>query len=186
MFSIFLQWALLPQIALAGACLLFMGKATRACWRRLLRQTFLLLLTLFLVLAYGLPGTPPGGIPWLPAWEGLLEAALQVLRLTVFLGSLACLLACTTRPDLMGGLWFLLRPFRRLGLPLDKSIVRLSLVLECLEQMSDTKWKTRLRQMFQEAPVATPVAPVVIALPPWRARDSALMAGAPFLFWGLL
>jgi energy-coupling factor transporter transmembrane protein EcfT len=186
MFSIFLQMALLPQVALAGGCFLLAGRATRMRWRGLARRAMLLLVTLFCVVAYGLPGTPVvAGISWLPAREGLAEAGLQVLRLTVFLGSLAWLLARTPRPALMGGLWFLLRPFRRLGLPLDKSIVRLSLVLECVERLPDESWKTRLRRMLTEE-VAEPLAPVRISLPPWRRQDSALLAAVPFLLGGLL
>jgi energy-coupling factor transporter transmembrane protein EcfT len=165
--AVFLQVAALPVLALAGACLLLAGEKMRQHWWRLFLRTRILLLVLFLVFAYGVPGESPNGILWLPTFEGMAEAALHVLRLVVFLGSLAWLLAPLSHQALMGGLWFLLQPCRYLGLPVDKSVVRLSLVLEYMENLPAQSW----RQWLTPTDVPQNPAPVQVSLPLWRGRD---------------
>ncbi|MDR3322583.1 MAG: hypothetical protein LBS89_00055 [Zoogloeaceae bacterium] len=183
--AVFLQQASLPCVALAGWGLLLAGTAARRRWRALLRRTLILLLTLFLVFAYGVPGATPWNVVWLPSVEGVWEAALHVLRLTVFLGSLAWLLAALSHQALMGGLWFLLRPLQSLGLPMDRSVTRLSLVLECLEN-TPAGIRQNWRQWLTPPPSEAPPEPVKICLPPWRSRDSLFLAGACLLLGGLL
>lgn len=182
--AVALQLTAWPQLALLGCLLLWSGHSVRAHWWRLLRRTRILLLTLFLVFAYGLPGPTPGGLSWLPSYEGLGEAALHLLRLVVLLGSLAWLLVPLGHRALMGGLWYLLRPLQDLGLPMDRSVVRLSLVLEYMEKMPE---KQDWRQWLLPQPDAGELAPVVIALPAWTGRDSlSLLAGAALLFSGVM
>ncbi|MCE1171560.1 hypothetical protein [Azovibrio restrictus] len=182
--AVFLQLAPGPVLVLLGLGLLLAGEGLRRHWWRLFRRTRILLLTLFLVFAYGLPGPSPWGLEWLPSHEGLAEATLHVLRLLVLLGGLAWLLVPLPHQALMGGLWFLLRPFQILGVPMDRSVVRLSLVLEYMEQMPARQgW----RQWLAPQPVAGELAPVIVALPPWQARDSAclLLSGGILLAGGL-
>jgi energy-coupling factor transporter transmembrane protein EcfT len=165
--AVFLQMAVLPVLVLIGACLLLAGEKVRRHWWRLFLRTRVLLLVLFLVFAYGVPGNHSYGMDWLPALEGLMEASLHILRLMMFLGLLAWLLAPLSHPALMGGLWFLLRPFRHLGLPVDKSVVRLSLVLEYMEKLPGQSW----RQWLVPTDVMRDAAPVRIHLPRWRSQD---------------
>lgn len=172
-------WPLLLALALLPLC---SGAPVRAHWWRLLRRTRILLLTLFLVFAYGLPGPAPGGLAWLPSYDGLQEAGLHLLRLVVLLGSLAWLLVPLGHRALMGGLWYLLRPLQRLGLPMDRSVVRLALVLEYMENIPARQdW----RLWLLPRPEAGELAPVVIALPPWSGRDTlATLAGGALLLAG--
>ncbi|MDR2636711.1 MAG: hypothetical protein LBB55_00045 [Zoogloeaceae bacterium] len=190
MLAIFMQLAALPWLAGIALFCLLAGMETRRHWWRLLRRTRFLLLTLFLVFAYSVPGEThgwPQWLQWLPGKEGVTEAALHVLRLVLFLGILAWLLAPLRPNDLMGALWFLLRPCRVLGLPVDKSVVRLSLVLEYMENPPATKggekpsrqswqsWKAWLEESEEEA--GSPM-PVCISLPFWRGRDTLFLVGA--------
>ncbi|GHT89611.1 hypothetical protein AGMMS49545_00280 [Betaproteobacteria bacterium] len=174
---VFLQLATWATLALAAAVLLLAGEKTRQRWWQLFLRTRILLFVLFLVFAYGVPGENPGGIAWLPTFEGMAEALLHVLRLVVFLGALAWLLVPLSHQVLMGGLWFLLQPCRHLGLPVDKSVVRLSLVLEYMENLPAQSW----RQWLTPTDVPQAPASVRISLPRWRGRD-----GLALLFVALL
>ncbi|MDR1888128.1 MAG: hypothetical protein LBQ81_01870 [Zoogloeaceae bacterium] len=175
--AVFLQVVTLPTLTLAGVCLLLAGEKTRQHWWRLFLRTRVLLLVLFLVFAYGVPGENPGGMVWLPTFEGMAETSLHVLRLVVFLGLLAWLLAPLSHQALMGGLWFLLQPCRHLGLPVDKSVVRLSLVLEYMENLPAQSWRQWL------TPTDTPQepAPVCVSLPLWNGRDGLALVFAILL-----
>lgn len=182
--AILIQLLAWPQLLALALLLLCSGAPVRTHWWRLLRRTRILLLTLFLVFAYGLPGPAPGGLAWLPSYDGLQEAGVHLLRLVVLLGSLAWLLVPLGHRALMGGLWYLLRPLQRLGLPMDRSVVRLALVLEYMENMPARQdW----RQWLLPQPEAGELAPVIIALPPWSGRDTLAMlaAGALLLAGGV-
>jgi len=180
MLAIFLQVAALPLLVAVSFLPLFAGALIRRHWWRLFLRVRILLLTLFLVFAYGFPADGAG---WLPAWEGCLEACQHVLRMLVFLGALAWLLAPLRLDELIGGLWFLLRPCRWLGLPVDRSIARLSLVLVCLENPPAApdgwhRWKQWLEEgVRDEHSLDVAADPVRIFLPVWRGRDLLLLAG---------
>lgn len=166
--AVFLQISHFPFLFAAGAILLLQGQTVRVHWWRLFRRTRLLLATLFLVFAYGMPGSPVLDSSWLPSQEGLYEGALHTLRLIVLLGSLSWLLAPLGHQALMGGLWYLLRPLQKVGLPTDKSVIRLTLVLEYLEKMPKQQW----RQWLAPQPVDGAPTTVTIATPPWSTRDT--------------
>jgi energy-coupling factor transporter transmembrane protein EcfT len=182
MLAVFLQWAAPLLMLLTAFVLLVSGARARQHWWRLFLRTRLLLLALFLVFAYGAPGESPGGLVWLPSHEGLAEAMLHVLRLVVFLGALSWLFATLSQRDLLGGLWFLLQPCRYLGLPVDKSVVRLFLVLEYLEKLPRQSWRQWL--LLPETPAGS--ERVRFCLPLWRARDAGLLFIAALSFVLLL
>jgi energy-coupling factor transporter transmembrane protein EcfT len=182
MLAVFLQWAPPLLMLLAALVLLAAGARTRQHWWRLFLRTRLLLLALFLVFAYGVPGESLGGLNGLPSYAGLSEGLLHVLRLIVFLGTLSWLLAALSQQDLVGGLWFLLQPCRHLGLPVDKSVVRLSLVLEYMEHLPRQNW----RQWLVLPEATTEVVSVRLCLPSWRARDAGVLLLAALLFVLLL
>jgi len=174
MLAIALQMLPLWALGFVSLWLMVGGSALRQHWWRLFRRTRILLLTLFLVFAYGLPGKHLLGIEWLPSHEGLLEASLHVSRLVVLLGTLAWLLVPLGHQALMGGLWFLLRPLQALGLPMDRSVVRLSLVLEYMEAMpAGQDWRQWLApQVMQDEQ-----DPVRLSLQPWGWGDGLWVLG---------
>ncbi|MDR1648429.1 MAG: hypothetical protein LBR88_10450 [Zoogloeaceae bacterium] len=183
MLAIFLQQAQGGEAAGVGLFLLCAGALVRQRWLRLMRRALLLLLTLFLVFAYGIPGATGG----LPGSEGVQEAGLHVLRLVVLLGSLAWLLTVLEISALMGGIWFLLRPLRRLGVPLDRSVVRLVLTLEMLEDQpvrrSWREWQTEWR-VSGEGSVPKGLR-VRLSLPHWHWRDGFVLFLAALLMGGI-
>jgi len=166
MMVVFLQHASLPQIGGAGLLLLFSGRMVVGYWWRLVKRTLVLLLTLFLVFAYSLPGI-----------EGIRDACLHVLRLLVLLGALAWLSAPMGYQAMMGGLWFLLRPLRFLGVPLDRSVVRLSLALDDLDKQPARRglqaWKEDL--LLCETHTAPMGRRVCLELPRWEWADSLIV-----------
>ena len=176
MLVVFLQYASLLQMGAAGLLLLFSGHRVAGYWWRLVKRTLVLLLTLFLVFAYSLPGS-----------EGVWEACQHVLRLLVLLGALAWLSAPMGTQAMMGGLWFLLRPLRFLGVPLDRSVVRLSLVLEDLDKQPARRglqaWKEDL--LLCEADTAPVDRRVCLELPRWEWVDSLTILLAALGLCGL-
>ncbi|MDR2625662.1 MAG: hypothetical protein LBC37_04955, partial [Zoogloeaceae bacterium] len=66
MLAVFLQWAAPLLMLLAAFVLQIAGARVRQHWWRLFLRTRLLLLAVFLVFAYGVPGEPLGGLDWLP------------------------------------------------------------------------------------------------------------------------
>jgi hypothetical protein len=185
--AVFLQLASPLLTLLVGMGLLLTGQKSRQRWWALFLRTRILLVTLFLVFAYGMPGTPLWGVSWLPSHEGMMEAVLHVLRLVVFLGSLAWLLAFLPQQALMGGLWFLLHPLQYLGFPMDRSVVRLSLVLECMKDMPVYQWRGWKEWLTPPPVTGTEVfSPVVMTLPPWRGADTLFLSLAALLMGALL
>lgn len=102
-------------------------------WWRFLRRTRWLLVSLWLVLAYSVPGEAWADLPWAPTYEGFAEANLHALRLLVMLVWVAALFALLKREGLIAGLWSALLPLRLLGIPTGTVVVRLSLVLDHLQ-----------------------------------------------------
>lgn len=105
-------------------------------FRRLLRRTRWLLLSLALVFALGTPGSvwwPPLGM-WVTR-EGLVLAVEHGARLLAVLAVVAELLARTPPQALAAGLLTLLAPLRWLGVPVNRAVARLVLVLRTIDQV---------------------------------------------------
>ncbi len=112
--------------------LFFLPGVTRH-WLGFLRRTRLLLLSLWLILAYHTPGEALEGYAWAPTYEGMAEANLHAMRLLVLLACVAWLFVRLGRSGIIAGLWGLCSPFARFGIDLERLVVRLSLVLGQLE-----------------------------------------------------
>lgn len=158
-------------LLMAGA-LMVMGRDVLRAWSGYVRRARWLLLTLWLILAYNVPGEAFQELAWAPTYEGIAEANLHALRLIVMLGCLAWLFRSLGRDGLVSGLWGLLRPFRRLGLDSGRLVVRLSLVLQHLQEpMERGGWRAMLTR--QEMHARGPDI-LHIYLPHWAGRDSLL------------
>ena len=114
-------------------------------WWVLLRRLRWLLLSVWLILAYGTAGDALFGQNWLPTHEGAAEATLHVARLALMLGCLAWLFALLGQRGLLVALVSLLRPLSCRGVATDRLVVRLSLVMENLQvEMPKGAWRRML------------------------------------------
>lgn len=134
------------SLVLALAALPLLGRAIVLRSLRLVRRARWLLLTLLVVVGWGVAGEAvweQGGL-LSPTLEGLAEAANQSGRLVLVLVAVAALLETTPMANLMAGMHVLLRPFALCGLDVDRAVVRLSLALHYAEQMPAADWKKLL------------------------------------------
>ncbi len=101
----------------------------------LLRRTRWILLSLLLIYAYAMPGTPwfaqLGGFS--PGREGTVDGLIQMTRLLIMLAGLAIVLALLSGEQLIAGLYLLFYPLRYLGISREKIVVRLALTLRYAE-----------------------------------------------------
>ena len=162
----------LPALAVLGGVLL-LGGAQRRWWRFLVRARWLLL-SLWLIMAYALPGETPADLPWLPTWPGIDEANRQLARLVLTLGALAVLMQRLGRDELVLAVWHLLKPLARCGVAVDRVVVRLSLVLRYVEQPAmHGAWR---RVLHDEAPGGEADEVLHFADLPWSTVDTGKLA----------
>lgn len=164
---------------LALALLLAVPGALRA-WGGYVRRARWLLLTLWLIFAWNVPGEAVGDIAWAPTYEGIAEASLHAVRLIMMLGLLAALFIALGRDALVSGLWGLSRLSGRFGIDGERLVVRLALVLERAQKSEKGAWRKVLTE--QSLPAADGVMHVV--LPAWRARDGIYLVGAGIFLVG--
>ncbi len=175
----FFGWS---ALALVAAGLFLGGRAVvLARWWRLLRRARWLLLTLWLILAYGTPGEVWFPADWAPTDSGVELAGLHVLRLGLLLGLLAALFETLDQKRLVSGLWALTRPISLLGIAADRLVVRLALVFDFLEHTPPAgNWRHLLRLASDDAP-----GPAVVSLerfsPDIRDAGLAFVAGVVLL-----
>ena len=148
---------------------------------RLLRRTRWLMAVLLLTYAYTLPGVAL----WLgwasPSIEGLQQGALRVGRLALMLAGLAVLLAYTSRPRLIYGLYVLAWPLTWLGFDRRAFAVRLGLTLEYVEHTpKPARWLDALRAPLPDD--ATP-ATYILHAERWQGCDSAVILVGLLLLW---
>ena len=152
----------LPFALVPGALARCVVYVRRAKW---------LLLTLWLVLAYNTPGEAWLDSPWMPTYEGMIEANRQAARLLVMLAWLAWLFVRLEREGMVAGLWGLLLPLRQWGVEVERLVVRLSLVLDNLQTpQARGAWR---QMLAADTPVARGAESLQLANPPWLARDTA-------------
>jgi energy-coupling factor transporter transmembrane protein EcfT len=150
---------------------------------RLLRRTRWLMAVLLLTYAYALPGDvlwPALG--WAsPGMEGLQQGALRVGRLALMLSGLAVLLAYTSRPRLIYGLYVLAWPLTGLGFDRRAFAVRLGLTLDYVEHApKPARWLDALRAPLPDD--ATP-ATYILHSERWQGCDSAVILAGLLLLW---
>ena len=119
-------------------------------FRKLLRRTRWLLLSLVLVYAYATPGEAvlPALGAYSPSHEGLLSGGQQALRLLTLLATLALLLEGLQRDRILAGLYLLLKPFAHVGVNIDRIAIRVWLTLYYAEQAgagTPGGWRERLQ-----------------------------------------
>lgn len=136
---------LLVAVALCAAGAVFF--ASTRCWRLVKRIRFLLLAIVILF-----AGFTPGEavfIDWpgiSPSWEGVNLAAEHGGRVLAVVFCVAMLMELLPAQRLVGGLYALVQPFRRVGFPAHRVAVRTLLVLEYVDSDEKVSWKTWLME----------------------------------------
>lgn len=170
----------LPAFALVAAIigLALCGAGIRQHWGRLLRRSRWLLLSLLLVLAWSVAGEPLWIDPSFPSptVEGLHDGALQALRLALALGMVATLLATTPDAEMMVGCRVLLAPLTRLGVDVDRAVVRLSLVLHYAAESPRQGWRGLLEPAAPSGPERLVLSVPSVALRDWLVLAVVLVA----------
>lgn len=169
-------------LALIGGALLVAGSGWPK-WLAYIRRVRWLLLTLWLIMAYNTAGEAYFDLAWAPTYEGVGEANLHVVRLLALLACVAGLFARLGREGLLIGLWGALAPWRRLGLDVERLVVRLSLVLDELEDgYRPRDWK----KMLEREPLAQEDGVLRLEVAHWRVADGLLLAGGVMVLLGLM
>ena len=163
-------------LALLAPLVLLVARHALGGWWRLLRRMRWLLLSVWLILAYGMPGDALFDLASMPTHEGVTEASLHVARLALMLGCLAALFATLGKDGLLVALQSLLRSWSQPGQAGERLVVRLSLVMQNLQQeLPRGAW----RQMLEgSAGAGDGVETLRVAVPAWRSTDYLLCAGA--------
>ena len=186
--AIALSWFEIPALLLASAAIfaLMWAIGVARCWR-LVRRTRILLLTLLLVYAFAMPGTPLIAV-WdqaYPSAEGLAAGLRQVWRLMLMIVALATLLAYLSREQLLAGIYTLLLPIKSLGVPVAQFSVRLWLTLLYVEATPKSEGLSARWANAMSLP-STMESSISLEVPKFSHQDALFAIGyAVLLGWAL-
>jgi hypothetical protein len=130
-------------LIVAVSAVLVSGKRLLQCllvaatfgWR--LRWLLLSLLVLYLVFT---PGTPLiSNIQWLPSQEGLVAAINRLLTWAVILFLFALFHLHTTRAQWQAGIYWLAKPFAKLGLSAERLTIRMLLTFQAVSALQQNQ-----------------------------------------------
>jgi len=174
-------------LAAAGAVLLCAFAVSRHKFMQLLRRTRWILLSLLLIYAWSTPGQalPEALGVFAPTREGLMDGALQLIRLLAALAALAILLDRLHRQHLIAGLYTLFAPLRLIGLSRERFAVRLALTLHYAEVAmlrSRGNWQDVLGGLFE--PHGETDRHMELPLHRFGVADALLLGVALLLLWG--
>ncbi len=148
----------------------------------LFRRTRWLFLALFIGYGFSLPGDALiAGWDWSPTRQGLAAGLAQAWRLALLLLLLEWLILRLPAQALLAGLYGLLRPFGRLGLPAERAALRLGLTMRAFAEAGGRG----LRQALDSEDLAGRLPEVIeLQVTPWRGRDYGivLLAGAAMVW----
>lgn len=175
--AVAVERAALPELSLLAVAIAtaFLFTPVRFQLLRLLRRTRWLLAVLLLTYAFTLPGTALWpALGWAsPSIDGVQQGALRAGRVGLLLGGLAILLAYTTRPQLIYGLYVLARPLSWLGFDRRAFAVRLGLTLDYVEHTpKPARWQDALL-----SPLPDETTPTLYSLQVarWQSCDVAVI-----------
>lgn len=172
---------LTPARAIFAGCMVLLAAfiLSRHKFIQLVRRTRWMLLSLWVIYAYSMPGESD----YLPSLEGMQDGALQLMRLLASLAGLAILLDRLHRQQLIAGLYGLFAPLARFGLSRERIAVRLALTLHYAEvaMLRSLPWQEHLQSLFE----AHGETDRVIELPVYRvgAADVLLLTCIMVMLW---
>lgn len=105
---------------------------------RLLKRMRLLFLSILLIYGFGTPGEYLSQLPLAiaPTFEGLKLGSIQIIKICIALAALTILLNTTNKDQLIIGIYTLFKPFKYLGVNVERFSVRLSLTLDYFEEFA--------------------------------------------------
>jgi len=178
-----IQFLGLAGLALVASALLALSNSGRGWWRLLCRMRWLLL-SVWLILAYGASGDALFDLAWMPTFQGAREASLHVARLALMLGCLAWLFARLGNQGLLVALQSLLQPLSRFGVGSERLVVRLSLVMQNLQAgVPKGAWRSMLDGNLAAAGAAETLR---VEVSPWRLADYLSCGAVLCLSWLLI
>lgn len=153
----------------------------------LLKRTGILMLSLFLVYGFTIPGQPllPGLEGWSPTIQGIMDGSFQIWKLFLMLVSLAWVLGTTEREQFLYGIYWLFWPARFIGVNREQIAARIGLTLEYALNKSKVNkpWFERLKDGMSKDDV-NQSAEVLLTMIPFRWQDGFLLVtGIAFLIW---
>lgn len=179
---VLIQFVAYPVLFIVALCVLVshpevFPSAVRYIWR-----AKWLLGVLWFVLAFNTPGEAVESVEWMPTYEGVADANLQSVRLLITLICLAWLFSILRGERLLMGLCGLLMPLEHTGVSVSGLLVRLSLVMENLQQPARLgSWREMLMMPERDKVSRTTIS---FTMPPWRMRDRAVLLGFAMIIAG--
>ncbi|HPB91904.1 MAG TPA: CbiQ family ECF transporter T component [Methylophilus sp.] len=103
---------------------------------RLIKRLRWFFIVMWLIYAFNTPGEYWRILPVSisPTYEGVQGGALQLLRILIMLSAVSLLLIGNTRQQLISGFYFMLRPFKVLGVDAERFAARLWLTMYYVEK----------------------------------------------------
>ena len=141
-----------------------------------------LLVSLLVILSWGVAGEPLWQGALAPTIEGLREALTHFGRLLLVLFIVAAFLEAMPLPELLAATHVLLRPLRHLGVDPERGVVRLMLVLRYVETLPRPRdWRVLLKA---PAPVVSERVEIDCQALRWTdGLIGALLVAAVFCFF---
>ncbi|HYR05850.1 MAG TPA: CbiQ family ECF transporter T component [Gallionella sp.] len=170
----------------AGLIMLCALAISRRKFIQLVRRTRWIMLSLLVIYAWSTPGQalPESLGVFGPTREGLIDGALQLVRLLAALAALAILLDRLHRQQLIAGLYTLFTPLRLIGLSRERLAVRLALTLHYAEVAvlrSKGGWQETLNGLFE--PHGEADRHMELPLHRFGIGDALLLGVALLLLW---
>jgi energy-coupling factor transporter transmembrane protein EcfT len=140
-----IQWLEGRVLAVMFLPLLLLGRPVLQRGGRLVWRARWLLVSLFVIFAWGVAGEPLWQGIAAPTHEGLLAALTQLGRLLLMLMTVAAFLEAMPLPSLLMATRRMLHPLRRFGIDADRGVIRLMLVMRYVETLPRPRdWRTLL------------------------------------------
>jgi energy-coupling factor transporter transmembrane protein EcfT len=105
-----------------------------------------LFVVLMIIYTFNTPGEHIQGWPFYfnPTYEGVVAGLTQAVRISIILAMISLIMAANTKQQLVSGFYFILLPFKHIGLQADRFAARLWLTLHYVELQHASKNKESL------------------------------------------
>jgi len=105
-----------------------------------------LFVVLMIIYTFNTPGEHIQGWPFYinPTYEGIVAGLTQAVRISLILAMISLIMAANTKQQLVSGFYFILLPFKNIGLQADRFAARLWLTLHYVELQHASKNKESL------------------------------------------